>query len=402
MNSEPVAATGWKSPIVILMLMAIAMQVSHQTWFTLLNNFAIDEVKFTGREIGILQSLREIPGFLSFAVVWLLLVLREQRLALVALLALGIGTATTGYFPTEYGFYATCMLMSLGFHYYETVHQSLALQWLPKAEAPQALGRIMAAGSFAALATFGIIYLTFWTLKLDFRHVYLLSGAITVVTVIWLWLAFPMFPQKVVQNKHLVLRQRYWLYYALTFMGGARRQIFIVFAGFMMVEKFGYSVIAITTLFLINHVFNMVLAPRIGRLIGNIGERAALIFEYIGLACIFAAYAFVEDPIIAGILYVADHGFFALAIAMKTYFQKIADPADIAPTAGVAFTINHIAAVFLPVVLGYVWLRDPSSVFLLGAAMAIVSLLLSLLVPRHPAPGQELVWSGRAAPTAAG
>jgi len=330
----------WKSPIVMLMLMAVAMQISHQTWFTLLNNFAIERAQFTGREIGILQSLREIPGFLSFAVVWLLFLVREQYLGIVALAALGLGTALTGYFPSEYGFYATCMLMSLGFHYYETVNQSLALQWLSKAEAPRGLGRILSASSFAALATFGLIYLTFWWLALDFRHVYLLTGAITIAIALWLWLAFPLYPEGVPQHRHLVLRPRYWLYYALTFMSGARRQIFMVFAGFMMVERFDYSVMAITTLFLVNHVFTMVLAPYIGRLIGVIGERAALIFEYIGLALIFTAYAFVQDPVIAGILYVADHGFFALAIAMKTYFQKIADPADIAPTAGVAFSIT--------------------------------------------------------------
>ncbi len=392
---------GWRSPIVMLMLMAVAMQLSHQTWFTLLNNFAIDRVGFTGREIGILQSIREIPGFLSFAVVLVLLFMREQSLALLALVCLGLGTALTGYFPTEWAFYATTLLMSLGFHYYETVAQSLALQWFPKAEAAHGLGRILAASSFAAIGSYGLIYLTWTLLGLDFREVYLVTGLATLAIAGYVWYAYPYFPQKVAQKRELIVRKRYWLFYALTFMGGARRQIFVVFAGFMMVEKFGFTVTTITTLFLVNHLFNMVLAPRIGKLIGRVGERAALTFEYIGLIAVFTAYAFVESPWIAAFLYVADHAFFAMSIAMKTYFQKIADPAEIAPTAGVAFTINHIAAVFLPVLLGYVWLQNPSAVFLLGAAMAGVSLVIARLVPRHPEPGREIIWSRKSVAEAA-
>ena len=189
------------------------------------------------------------------------------------------------------------------------------------------------------------------------------------------------------------MRKRYWLYYALTFMSGARRQIFIVFAGFMMVEKFGFSVAAITGLFLANAVFNMWIAPKIGNLIIKLGERRMLVLEYIGLIGVFLAYAFVENPWIAAGLYLIDHAFFAMAIAQKTYFQKIADPADMAPTAGVAFTINHIAAVVIPVLFGLIWLTHPSWVFIIGAGMAGVSLALSLLIPRDPREGNETLLS---------
>ena len=192
-----------------------------------------------------------------------------------------------------------------------------------------------------------------------------------------------------------MLRRRYWLYYALTFMSGARRQIFIVFAGFLMVEKFGYKVEEITLLFLLNAVLNIFLAPRIGRLIAHRGERRALICEYSGLICVFVTYAFVENAMLAAGLYIVDHIFFALAIAIETYFQKIAKPRDIAATAGVSFTINHIAAVAIPAAFGFVWLISPAAVFLAGAAMAAVSLLLSLNVPRHPRAGREVLWGRR-------
>jgi hypothetical protein len=390
--SARVAVTmGWRRPQILLLLMAAAVPLSFATWQALLNNFEIERAAFTGAEIGILQSLREVPGFLAFAVIFFLLIFREQTFAYISLALLGIGTALTGWFPTAIGLYCTTVLMSIGYHYYETIQISLSLQWIDKARAPEMLGRIIAVGSFTSIVIYGLIWLAFDILGLDFHWVYLLGGGLTAGIAIATWLAFPRFPEKVRQHKHLVLRARYWLYYVLTFMSGARRQIFIVFAGFLMVEKFGFSVSAITLLFLVNAVANVFLAPKIGRLIGRWGERRALIVEYVGLIGIFTAYAFVTSATVAAGLYIIDHLFFALAIAIKTYFQKIADPADIAATAGVGFTINHIAAVVIPAAFGLLWLVSPAAVFLSGAVMAVFSLLLSLNVPTAPAPGNEVI-----------
>ncbi len=201
--------------------------------------------------------------------------------------------------------------------------------------------------------------------------------------------------------KQFVLRRRYWLYYALQFMAGARRQIFVVFAAFMMVERFGFEVHEVTALFLINYVANIFFAPLMGKAVSIWGERRALAFEYVGLICVFLAYGgiyyFGWGVVLAAALYVLDHLFFALAFALKTYFQKIADPQDIAPTAAVAFTINHIAAVFLPALLGYLWVVSPGGVFGLAAAMACVSLGLALLIPRHPEKGNETILTQRLA-----
>ncbi len=371
--------------------MAGAVPLSFATWLALVNNFAIERAAFTGREMGILQSLREIPGFLAFGVVFLLVVMREQAIAYWALFILGVGTLITGWFPSALGLYATTVLMSIGFHYYETVQSSLSLQWIDKDKTPIVLGRMIAIGSFTSIITFGLIWFAFDFVGLDFKWVYLLGGGITAFIAVFCWLNFPKFPEKVTQHKTMILRKRYWLFYALTFMSGARRQIFIVFAGFLMVEKFDFDVTTITMLYLINASINIPLAPAIGKAIARMGERKALIFEYIGLIIVFTAYAFVSNAYIASALYVIDHLFFALAIAIKTYFQKIADPKDIASTAGVSFTISHIAAVFLPVLFGFIWLLSPAAVFLTGAVLAGISLLLSFYVPENPAPGNETV-----------
>ncbi len=387
-----------KTPTALLALMVAGVPLSFATWQALLNNFAVERAQFTGAEMGVLQSLREIPGFLSFAVIFLLLLMREQTLAWVSLLILGLGTAITGFFPNALGLYVTTVLMSIGFHYFETVQTSLSLQWVDRRRAPEILGRLVAVRSLAGIVTFALVWLAFEWLGLDYQWVYLAMGGATVLIALYCAFAFPRLDGYVPQRKHLVFRRRYWLYYALTFMSGARRQIFVVFAGFLLVEKFGYSVEDIALLFLINAAANVYLAPRIGRLIGIWGERRALVFEYAGLILVFVAYALVENATVAAGLYVIDHLFFALAIAIKTYFQKIADAGDIASSAGVGFTISHIAAVFIPVVFGLIWLVSPAAVFLSGAVMAGVSLLLSLNVPRRPEPGNEVVWEGFARP----
>jgi hypothetical protein len=376
-------------PDLLLLLMAIAVPLSFAAWQTLLNNFAIEQAAFSGREMGILQSLREIPGFLAFGVVFLLLLIREQRLAYISLALLGIGTAVTGFFPSVTGLYITTVIMSVGFHYYETLQTSLALQWIDKTHSAEAFGRLIAAGSFASIITFGLIWVFDDLMRLDYSWIYLFMGGLTLLIAAIAWLGFPLFPQKTEQHKHMVLRKRYWLYYTLTFMSGARRQIFVVFAGFLMVEKFAYSVSEIALLFLINASINVFLAPRIGRLIGQIGEHRALLIEYAGLILVFCGYALVETAWIAAGLYIIDHLFFAMAIALKTYFQKIAAPEDIASTAGVSFSINHIAAVVIPALFGIIWLTSPALVFYAGAAMAAVSFAISLLVPKTPAIGRE-------------
>ncbi|MEY8882002.1 MFS transporter [Donghicola sp. XS_ASV15] len=383
----------WRQPKTLLFVMAAAMPVAFATWSALLNNFVIEVAQFDGSDIGWLHTVREIPGFLAIGVIALLLIIREQVLGLVSLILLGVATAITGFFPSLGGILVVTMLSSIGFHYYETVNQSLQLQWLSKEEAPKVLGALLATGSAATLVAYGLIMLTWQSFSLSYSTVYMIAGGVTAAVAMFAIFAYPQFEAPNPQVKKFVLRRRYWLYYLLQFMAGARRQIFVVFAGFMMVERFGFDVHEVTGLFLINLVANMFFAPLIGRMVSRFGEQKALVIEYVGLIVVFSLYGgiymFGWGVVLASVLYVIDHLFFAMALAIKTYFQKIADPGDIAPTAAVAFTINHIAAVFLPAALGYLWLQSPGAVFVLAAGMAASSLCLALLIPRHPQKGHE-------------
>ena len=178
----------------------------------------------------------------------------------------------------------------------------------------------------------------------------------------------------------MILRKRYWLFYFLTFMAGARRQIFMAFAVFLMVKRFEFSIQEVTILFVVNNLINYFVAPLIGKSINRFGERKVLSMEYASLIIVFLAYAFVDSRLIVAVLYILDHIFFGFSMAIRTYFQKVVDPRDIAPSMAVGFTINHIAAVVLPALGGMLWMLNYRIPFIAGACMSAISLMAVQLI----------------------
>ena len=355
-----------------LLVLTVAAAVGLQGWRTLINNFAVEAAGVDGLGMGVVQSVREIPGFLALLVVYLLLVIREHKLAALSVLVCGIGVALTGLFPSVWGLACTTLLMSFGFHYFETCNQSMTLQHFDTSTAPVVLGRLRGASSIGNLFIGGVIFLAAGTMS--YPALFGVVGVVVIVAGAALLLFDPKARPRTVQKKGMVLRGRYWLFYVLTFLAGARRQVFVAFSVFLLVERFGFSVREVTALFVLNNVINWFASPFIGRAVVRFGERRILSVEYAGLVAVFTVYAFAQDKGVVAVMYVLDHLLFNCAMAIRTYFQKIADPADIAPSMAVGFTINHIAAVVIPAAGGLLWLVDPSMVFLAGAGLAVVSL----------------------------
>jgi hypothetical protein len=360
-------------------------------WNALLHNYTIEMAGFGWFEAGLTQTVREVPGFLAFTAIFWLLLFREQTMAYLSLFILGIGVALTGANPTLTGIMLTTFVMSVGFHYFETINTSLQLQLLPKAQAPHLIGRIVSAGAMAQFIAYGGLAVAWWAGWHNYIYLYMLLGLACAILTIVAFLYFGRFQGSVPQRKKIVIRQRYWLYYALTFMSGARRQLFMAFGGFLLVKKFGYSVGDMAMLMLVTSASNTFFAPRLGRLVAAWGERNTITLENCVLICVFIGYAMTDSAALAAALFIIDGIFFTLILAQKTYFQKIGDPADMAATAATAFTINHIAAVAIPVTFGMIGTVDYAMIFWLGAGIATVSLCLSFLVPAHPAPGNETV-----------
>jgi len=373
-----------KNPMYLyLMVFTACATVGLQAWRTLFNNFAVEVGGLDGYHIGVIQSVREIPGFMTLLVIYAILVIREHKLSALSILGLGFGLAVTGFFPSYMGLAMTTLIMSFGFHYYETTNQSLTLQYFDKGTSPWVFGKQRSVAAASSIA----IGLGIWLLEplLSYTQLYLLIGGLIMAAAAWGFFQDPTDKNLVPQRKRMILRSKYWLFYFLTFMSGARRQIFIAFAVFLLVKKFGYSVREITILFVINNAVNYFLSPMIGRAIIRYGERKVLSLEYFSLIFIFVGYAVTDSKLVGAALYILDHIFFNFAIAIRTYFQKIGDPRDIAPSMAVSFTINHIAAVFLPALGGLIWMIDYRIVFIAGAAMSLISLAATQLirVPRN-------------------
>lgn len=356
-----------------LLVLTIGSMVGLQTWSTLFNNFAVEVVNLEGSHIGVIQSAREIPGFLTLLAVFVMMILREHRLSGLSICILGLGVAITGLFPTYHGLLLTTVVMSFGFHYYETTNHSLTLQYFDQKRSPWVFGKLRSLGAASNACTGVFIYVI--AAVLDYAQIYLVIGSLIVLLGIWAFSQDPTDQNIVPQRRKMVFKRKYWLFYFLTFMAGARRQIFVAFAVFLLVKKFHFSVQEVTILFVINNIVNYFLSPLIGRSIIRLGERKILSLEYFSLIFVFLAYAVVQSKAMVAILYILDHIFFNFAIAIRTFFQKVGDRGDIAPSMAVGFTINHIAAVVFPAVGGFLWMIDYRIPFLGGAFMSLCSLM---------------------------
>lgn len=361
-----------------LLVTTIASQVGMQGWVTLINNFAVETAGFSAFDMGLAQSIREVPGFLSLLVIYLLLVMTEHRAAALAILVLGLGISITGFLPSFWGIVFTTLIMSTGFHYFEPLNQSLSLQYFSLDMAPVVLGRLRAASAIANIAVGGAIFLL--ASRLEYSTLFMLIGGAVILMGLWAIFQDPSDKSMPPQHKKMVLRKRYWLYYALTFLSGARRQIFMVFAAYLLVKKFEFSLTTMSALFVVNNVVAWAANPIIGRMVNRFGERALMSLEYVVVILVFVTYAFTDSPILAGAVFIIDQLAFNFVVCIRTFLQKIADKPDIAPSSAVGFTINHIAAVFIPVMGGLLWTIDYRIPFLAGAVLGAISLALAQLV----------------------
>ncbi len=326
------------------------------------------------------------------------------------MLVLSAGVLISGFYPSFTGILITTFIMSVGYHYLETVQQSLALQLLPKETAAREMGKVQGANAAAQFLAYGSVAVLAYLGVTNYGWLFAIVGGASLALGLLVIAVFKRFDGPVVQRKRIVLRKRYWLYYALTFMSGARRQIFTAFAAFLLVKTFGFSISQVALLMLVTSAINTFLAPRLGAFISARGERPSIMFENVSLIVIFAGYALAANgtlgaagALAAALLFILDGVFTTFTIAQKTYFQKIGDPADMAPTAAVAFTINHIMAVIIPVIFGILAVQrpDPSIIFWLGCGIALTSLGLAFLVPEKPDHGRETVLAPAPAPTPA-
>jgi len=363
-----------KEPIFrYLILLTFASAMAQYGWTSIYTNYAVEVVGVTGQQTGIVHALRELPGLLSVGVIFCLLLVSEYTLISLSVLFLGLGVMATGFFPTFWGLVGTAVFMSFGFHYYESTVQSLSMQHFDLRETPMVLAKLRSAtgaGSFLI----GVVVFALSTV-IPLRWLFCVAGVGAVL--IGLWGLTQRYDGKGVplQCKKMVLRRRYSLFYILTLLSGARRHIFSTFSIFLLVSRFHFTVQEMLLFFIFNSAVNWFLNPLIGKAINAFGERKLLTVKYIVLGLIFWVYCTTDSRLLVAALYVVEQLFTNFTTAIRTFFQKIADPQDIAPSMAVGQTINHISAVILPLVGGALWMVDFRIPFWIGIGVAVAALI---------------------------
>lgn len=364
-----------------LMILIIVASAGLQGWMAMITNFAKEVVGVNGFQMGLTQSFRELPGFLTFLVVFLLMIFKEHRLSAWSVVLMGIGISLTGFFTSLTGMLFTTVIMSIGFHYFETTSKSLIVQHFNTHDAPVVFARLRGYGALANIAVgsavFGLAFV------LSYKAIFIIVGVLTVAAGIYMLYQHPQIGEQKPQSKKLYLKKKYSLFYIMNFLSGARRQIFTVFAIFLLVEHFQLSRTTVAGIYVINFLMTYLTNGWISKSIKNYGEKVVLSLEAASLVFIFLGYAFIPTinnnwvVWIVVLLYVIDNIFFNFAIGLNTYLQKIAEPEDLAPCTAVGFTINHISAVVIPLFGGAMWLLNWQLPFIIGAALSFISLFFT-------------------------
>jgi predicted MFS family arabinose efflux permease len=401
--------------LIVIALSTLLMSMGFRVWQSIFNNFAVEELAVQAEQIGVVQAVREIPGLVGFLVGMLALVLVEMRIAGISVVVMGLGIILTGSAQDLTGLLAATLFMSVGFHFFNSSRSAALLLTVGREEAPQILGRFNSLGAMASLAGTAFIFATLdaW----GFRALLRILGAVVMSGGLAL---LPVGRQEGRAQRtgwRTTLRRRYWLYYVLQFLGGSRRHIFTTFATFLLVQEYRVTGQVVALLFLINSLIGTYLHQALGKIVARYGERRVLTVNFSLLVVIFLGYAFIpltqtlakptiEIPQIAlgawvlspsftatpGLLilmvfFVADQVLFGFSIALQSYFQKIAlSPQEITPNVSLGMTINHMAAVVIPIVGGSIWaLIGSQYTFLFGVLVALLSLWLTQYM-RLPGP----------------
>ena len=366
-----------------LTVLTFAQAASFLGWHSVYTNFAVEVAGLNGQQNGIVQSVREVPGLLSVGVVFLLFYLKEITLTSLTIIVCGVGVILSGFFPSFNGLIICTLLLSFGFHYFEATNQSLTLQYFSTLEAPLIIGRLRAMTALGSFIMGGLILLMAW-LSVDYIVMFSVAGSVALAAGVWSFFQKPEMKGLPVQRRGMVIKSKYWLFYVLTALSGARRQIFSVFAIFFLVNKFDFTVLDVSLLFLLNNLINWFLNPYIGHIINRFGERKLLTGKYIWVTLICLAYVFCQNAAFAAILYVLDQISFCFTISLRTFFQKIGEKEDIAPTMAVGVTFNHVAAVAVPFIGGLLWMIDYRITFLMGVLFSLTSLIMTQFIKVKP------------------
>jgi MFS family permease len=358
-------------------------------------NFLRDVLHANELQLGGLESMREIPGLLAALMAGVVVALAESRVAALGLAIGAIGIGISGLAGGFWSLVAITVFWSVGFHLYSSVQPAITLTLAKGKEGGRHLGRMNSVGAIATIGGLGLATLAAplltrslssslkYTLFFGFAGVAILVGA---------WCCTQLSHHSASGKRdRLVFRREYSLFYLLTFLEGCRRQIFSIFATFALILVYKVPLEHMLILQFVNAILIAITAPKMGKLIDRVGERDPLTFYAIGLIVVFLGYAIVHNVWALYSLYLIDNVLFSFAIGFNTYLHRIVRPGELTPCLAMGTTMNHIAAVTVPVGGAYLWHASGNYQlpFWVGVAIAAVSLVATRWLPEGPTPRLE-------------
>ena len=352
---------------------------------SIFNNYLSDIFKLSEDIRGFLEVPREAPGFFIMLILAALSFFGDVRIAMLGMAAAGLGMLGLGTLSPTFALMIIWMMMySLGTHMIMPVTPSIGMALSNQESFGARLGTVSAFSLSGSIIAYVYIFLGF-----NFIHMTYQTAFIT-GTVFYVFAAFAVGMMKKggpeVRKVKFVFRKRYSLYYVLAVISGARNQIFLTFAPWVLIKVFDVKPQMFAILGMVVALISIGTRKLIGKLIDSRGERFVLILEAILLFAICLGYAFsdrifsasVAVVIIAG-CYVMDNSMSAVEMARSTYVRKIAvDLADVTPTLSTGVSLQHITSMVIPIFGGLLWLKvGYQAVFMAAAVIAFLNLVLS-------------------------
>ena len=365
----------WGRNLILVAVTAFLLSLGFEgIYMPIYNNFVADDIGVKPGELGVIESIREVPGFLSAFIAAVTMQIPSPTLGGLTLLIMAAGIAAFSQVHTVGALIFWAVFWSIGFHCWVPLEPSMVLGLSADKGKGKRLGQMSRIKSAASLAGMGIIALV--GAQSILRNMFLISGA--VVAAAGLAVFFVSRSATHIEMPRLAVKRKYAFYYVLSFLQGCRKQIFVIFAIFALVRVYHTGVRTVAWLMGINKVANLIFAPIIGRIVDRIGERKALSICYAALTAIFLGYGLSHNPHILYVMYCLDSFVFMFSIAQTTYLNKIAPPEDVRPALSMGVTMNHVASVIVPIVGGFLWERlgRYEVVFFGGAAVTAISLLV--------------------------
>ncbi len=344
------------------------------------DNFVVGEIHVDGFHKGLLECLRESCGIAALGVLALLAGLAEPLIGCAMLVVVGVGLAALNWVDSFFSLAVMSMVWSQGLHVWMPLPNSMMLSLAEKGRTGHRLGQLQSAGAAGGAAIL-VLLLILTYVKVPIRPLYLIGGAAAVLAGV----ACLFIPRDIkTPGPRFIMRRRYGLYYLLCFLDGWRKQIFLAFAGFLLVHDYGMKLTTMLELWLVGQVAVWLLSPPVGRLIDRMGERAVLTIYFVLLIGVFCGYAFISTAAVLCALFVADNVLFTLNMALTTYVRRLAPPSEHTPTLSMGVAMNHVAAVTMPLAGGLIWkYAGYQWTFGIGMAAAALSIVVVSFLPRH-------------------